>query len=216
MLQNQQLQSSKASSEFSNKIRISFFPTIIIKCSCAESREIQQLALRRSGTGGKWRPPPFSPDSLLSIRPLVTCCGASYGSRPPRWGSSYGLPQSDRRSPRKGGGRHLHEAGPGWSPRGRVAPLLDLTWISAEQIRMGWARPSPLPIHRLQQTRRLCLCCPAREESTQSNGLRKCRVAACRFPEDWEEQRELPSFYIDGEPISSRMPWVWRYDLPRS
>ena len=31
------------------------------------------------------------------------------------------------RSPRKAGGRKLHEAGPGRSPRGRVAPLLDLT-----------------------------------------------------------------------------------------
>ena len=48
----------------------------------------------------------------LSMRPLATCCGASYGSRPPRWGSSYGLPQSD-----------LTRA------RAEVAPLVDFTWI---------------------------------------------------------------------------------------
>ena len=37
--------------------------------------------LRLSGTGGKWRPTPFSPGSL-SMRPLAT--RASYGTRPPR------------------------------------------------------------------------------------------------------------------------------------
>ena len=55
---------------------------------------------RLAERGGKWRSTPFSPGSL-PMRPLATCCGASYGSRPPRWGSSYGLPHSDRRSPRK-------------------------------------------------------------------------------------------------------------------
>ena len=62
---------------------------------------------RLAERGGKLRPTPFSPDSL-SMRPLATCCGASYGSRPPRWVPPGGLTHSDlasRARVRMGGGK---------------------------------------------------------------------------------------------------------------
>ena len=76
---------------------------------------------------------PFSPGSL-SMRSLATCCGASYGSRPLRWSSSYYGQWSYQTSPaarvRMRGGEVSSRVRrmSGCSPRGgRIAPLLDLT-----------------------------------------------------------------------------------------
>ena len=88
-------------------------------CSCAESRENTtvrswHVQSRLAERGGKWRPTPFSPGSL-SMRPFANCCGASYGSRPPRWGSLL-RPTSTRphQSPRKDEGRR--RLGSHWGP----------------------------------------------------------------------------------------------------
>ena len=84
------------------------------------------------------------------MRPLATCCGASYGSRPPRWGSSLRpTPFRPRQSPRKGGGEEKIRVRMIAMRSRSPTTWLDLTdWLTdsrqASSPRWGYGIPSSL------------------------------------------------------------------------